>query len=61
MNTFKLVYAPDLMFQNNTVCEEIDLSDNYVEGTGAFALADMLKENMFVVNLVSQHNHTFCI
>ena len=41
------------MAQDNTICEEIDLSDNYVEGTGASALAHMLKENMFIVNLVS--------
>lgn len=35
------------------MCEEIDLSDNYLEGEGAAALATMLKNNMFVVNLVS--------
>ncbi len=35
------------------MCEEIDLSDNYIEGKGANALADMLKDNMFIVNLVS--------
>ena len=39
--------------QVNTVCEEIDLSDNYIEGTGAAAIADVLKDNMFIVNLVS--------
>ena len=35
------------------MCEEIDLSDNFIEGSGAAALAEMLKDNMFVVNLVS--------
>ena len=39
--------------QENTVCEEIDLSDNYIEGDGAKALASVLKDNMFIVNLVS--------
>ena len=39
--------------QKNTVCEEIDLSDNYLEGSGAVALAGMLKDNMFIVTLVS--------
>ena len=39
--------------QKNTVCEELDLSDNYIEGDGAEALASMLKGNMFIVNLVS--------
>ena len=42
-----------IFFQHNTVCEEIDLSDNYIEGGGAHALANMLKDNMFVVNMVS--------
>ena len=37
----------------NTVCEEIDLSDNYIEGSGAAAIAGVLKDNMFIVNLVS--------
>ena len=40
-------------FQHNTVCEEIDISDNYVDQEGAAALAHMMKENMFVVSLVS--------
>ena len=39
--------------QKNTVCEEIDLSDNYLEGSGAVALARMLKDNMFIVTLVN--------
>ena len=39
--------------QDNTVTEEIDLSDNYIEGDGAKFLAQVLKENMFIVNLVS--------
>ena len=40
-------------FQRNTICEEIDLSDNYIEGSGANSLANMLQDNMFIVNLVS--------
>ena len=35
------------------MCEEIDLSDNYLEGSGAVALAKMLKDNMFIVTLVN--------
>ena len=35
------------------MCEEIDLSDNYLEGSGAVALARMLKDNMFIVTLVN--------
>ena len=42
-----------MKFQHNTVCEEIDISDNYVDQEGAAALAHMMKENMFVVSLVS--------
>ena len=30
----------------------MDLSDNYIEGDGAKAIATVLKENMFIVNLV---------
>ena len=44
---------PMVNFQHNTVCEEIDISDNYVDQEGAAALAHMMKENMFVVSLVS--------
>ena len=42
-----------IWLQHNTVCEEIDISDNYVDQEGATALADMMKENMFIVSLVS--------
>ena len=38
------------------MCEEIDLSDNYIEGSGAAAIAGVLKDNMFIVNLVSSQN-----
>ena len=47
--------APSLfvrLLQENTVCEEVDLSDNYIEGEGAKAIATVLKDNMFIVNLV---------
>ena len=40
------------LLQENTVCEEVDLSDNYIEGEGAKAIATVLKDNMFIVNLV---------
>ncbi len=43
------------LFQRNTVCEELDISDNYVEGDGASALAEMMKENMFIVSLVCKY------
>ena len=38
--------------QKNTVCEEVDLSDNYTSCDGAVALARMLTENLFVSNMV---------
>ena len=58
-NVWKMVLympAPSLfvrLLQENTVCEEVDLSDNYIEGEGAKAIATVLKDNMFIVNLVS--------
>ena len=42
------------MFQFNTITENLDLSDNYVEGEGATHIARMLKENAFITSLVSQ-------
>jgi len=51
------IYIYIYKIQDNTICEELDLSDNYVEGIGASALAQMLKENMFIVNLVSEIIH----
>ena len=56
MIVFSFVYVYFIFLisvQENTVCEEIDLSDNYIEGVGAAAMADMLKQNMFIVNVVS--------
>lgn len=40
-------------YQHNTVTETLDLSDNYLESSGAALLAAMLKDNSFIVSLVS--------
>ena len=50
---------PIVNLQHNTVCEEIDISDNYVDQEGASALAHMMKENMFVVSLVSNPEYWY--
>ena len=41
-----------LFLQFNTVTENLDLGDNYLEGDGAAYLCRMLKDNMFIVSLV---------
>ena len=58
-----------VIFQFNTITENLDLSDNYVEGEGAAHIARMLKENAFITSLVSEpsvgfrcncHKNLFC-
>lgn len=51
-NYFSLHHSVFCLLQRNTVTEHVDLADNCVEGAGAYYLADMLKENMFIVYLV---------
>ena len=49
-----------MIFQFNTITENLDLSDNYVEGEGAVHIARMLKENAFITSLVSKQSVSFC-
>ena len=39
-------------FQFNTITENLDLGDNFVEAEGATYIAAMLKENTFITSLV---------
>jgi hypothetical protein len=41
------------VFQINTITENLDLADNYLEAEGAKYLSRMMKDNMFIVTLVS--------
>ena len=47
MQNFILFY-----FQFNTITENLDLGDNFVEAEGATYIAAMLKENTFITSLV---------
>ena len=40
------------LFQHNSIVQTLDLSENDMGPRGAEYIADMLKENNFVVNLV---------
>ena len=42
-----------LVIQTNTTVLTLDLEDNWIEGTGAAYIADMLKENCYISELVS--------
>ena len=41
------------LFQNNTIVLTLDLQDNWLEGVGGRHIAEMLKENIYITELVS--------
>lgn len=44
--------------QNNTKVERLIVADNYIKEDGAKALAEMLQDNMYIRELVS---NIFCV
>ncbi|XP_064606594.1 leucine-rich repeat-containing protein 74B-like [Liolophura sinensis] len=42
--------------KTNTVTETLDLTDNYIEGCGAWYLAEMVNKNLFIVSLNLSNN-----
>ena len=48
------------VFQHNSIVQTLDLADNDMGPKGAEYIADMLKENNFVVNLVSETKAKIC-
>ena len=46
-------YLADNLFQKNNTIERIDLGDNWIEMTGGNCIADVLKENIYITDLVS--------
>ena len=46
-------FIQQFVFQINTITENLDLADNYLEAEGAKYLSRMMKDNMFIVTLVS--------
>ena len=48
-----VVDLPFIYFQINTTIEKMDLEGNYILGVGATCLAKVLKDNVYVTELVS--------
>ncbi len=52
-----------ILFQINTTIETIDLEGNSIEGDGAKYLSRMLRENLYITELVSKtlQTHKTCL
>lgn len=48
------------LFQPNTVTLKVNLKENYIEDEGAKAIAEMLKENCYIIDLVSRSKYGSC-